>query len=57
MIRVLVVDDNADFRRVLADLLGRHPDIEVVGAAGSPRPAAISRSSPSPSSAQLARLK
>jgi DNA-binding NarL/FixJ family response regulator len=35
MIRILLVDDRADFRRALADLLGRQPDIEVVGAAGS----------------------
>jgi DNA-binding NarL/FixJ family response regulator len=35
MIRILLVDDRTDFRRVLADLLGRQPDIEVVGAAGS----------------------
>jgi two-component system response regulator DesR len=35
MRRVLIVDDRADFRRVLADLLGREADIEVVAQAGS----------------------
>jgi DNA-binding NarL/FixJ family response regulator len=34
-IRVLVVDDNGLFRDGLVGLLGRLPDIEVVGAAGS----------------------
>ncbi|HEX5580710.1 MAG TPA: chemotaxis response regulator protein-glutamate methylesterase [Gemmatimonadaceae bacterium] len=36
MIRVLVVDDSALVRRVLADELGREPDIEVVGTATDP---------------------
>jgi len=35
-IRVLSVDDSALFRRVLADILGRHRDIELVGCAGDP---------------------
>jgi two-component system response regulator DevR len=35
MIRVLVVDDNTDFRRALVSLLEQQPDIEVVGTAGS----------------------
>ena len=35
MIRVLLVDDRADFRRAFARLLERQPDIEVVAAAGS----------------------
>jgi DNA-binding NarL/FixJ family response regulator len=34
-IRVLLVDDRADFRRAFASLLDRQPDIEVVGTAGS----------------------
>jgi DNA-binding NarL/FixJ family response regulator len=35
MIRVLLVDDRADFRRAFARLLERQPDLEVVAAAGS----------------------
>ena len=35
MLRVLLVDDNAEFRRAFAGLLERQPDLEVVGTAGS----------------------
>jgi DNA-binding NarL/FixJ family response regulator len=35
MIRILVVDDHADFRQAFARLLGAQPDIEVVGTASS----------------------
>jgi DNA-binding NarL/FixJ family response regulator len=35
MIRVLVVDDNADFWRAFVGLLEEQPDLEVVGTAGS----------------------
>ncbi len=35
MIRVLLVDDHASFRESLAFLLGREPDLTVVGEAGS----------------------
>jgi DNA-binding NarL/FixJ family response regulator len=35
MIRVLVVDDNVDFRRALVSLLEGQPDLGVVGTAGS----------------------
>jgi two-component system chemotaxis response regulator CheB len=35
-IRVLVVDDSASMRRILADLLSRDPGIEVVGVASDP---------------------
>jgi DNA-binding NarL/FixJ family response regulator len=35
MIRVLVVEDNVDFRDALVSLLEGQPDIEVVGTAGS----------------------
>jgi DNA-binding NarL/FixJ family response regulator len=35
MIRVLIVEDNVDFRRALASLLENQPDLEVVGTAGS----------------------
>jgi DNA-binding NarL/FixJ family response regulator len=35
MIRVLVVDDNVDFREALVRLLENQPDLEVVGTAGS----------------------
>lgn len=35
MIRVLLVDDDADFRRIFARLLERQPDLEVVAAAGT----------------------
>jgi DNA-binding NarL/FixJ family response regulator len=35
MIRVLLVDDRADFRQTFAALLEGQPDIEVVGTAGS----------------------
>jgi DNA-binding NarL/FixJ family response regulator len=34
-VRVMLVDDRADFRRAFASLLERQPDIEVVGTAGS----------------------
>ncbi len=33
--RVMLVEDQADFRRLLAALLGRQPDISVVAQAGS----------------------
>jgi DNA-binding NarL/FixJ family response regulator len=35
MIRILLVDDRADFRQTFASLLEGQPDIEVVGTAGS----------------------
>lgn len=35
MLRVLLVDDNAEFRRAFAGLLERQPDLEVVAKAGS----------------------
>jgi DNA-binding NarL/FixJ family response regulator len=35
MIRVLMVEDDALYRRVIVLLLERHPNIEVVGEAGS----------------------
>jgi DNA-binding NarL/FixJ family response regulator len=35
MIRVLLVDDHANFRRAFADLLESQPDLEVVGTASS----------------------
>jgi chemotaxis response regulator CheB len=35
MLRVLVVDDRADFRQAFAALLEGQPDLEVVGQAGS----------------------
>ena len=35
MIRILVVDDNAEFRRVFVGLLEEQPDLKVVGSAGS----------------------
>jgi len=35
VIRVLLVDDRADYRRTFARLLERQPDFEVVGTAGS----------------------
>jgi two-component system response regulator DevR len=35
MIRVLLVDDHADFRQAFTGLLEGQPDIEVVGTAGS----------------------
>ena len=35
MIRVLLVDDHADFRQAFTGLLEGQPDIEVVAAAGS----------------------
>ena len=35
MIRVLIVEDDALYRRVIVFLLERQPDIEVVGEAGS----------------------
>jgi DNA-binding NarL/FixJ family response regulator len=35
MIRILLVDDRADFRQTFARLLERQPDLEVVAAAGS----------------------
>ena len=33
--RVMLVDDHADFRHLMALLLGREPDLEVVAQAGS----------------------
>ena len=36
MIRVLVVDDSAVVRKVLAEELSRYKDIEVVGSAADP---------------------
>jgi two-component system response regulator DevR len=33
--RVFLLEDHSWFRRALADLLGRQPDLEVVGEAGS----------------------
>ncbi|MDQ3780318.1 MAG: response regulator [Chloroflexota bacterium] len=35
MIRILLVDDHASFRQPLAFMLGREPDLEVIGQAGS----------------------
>jgi DNA-binding NarL/FixJ family response regulator len=35
MVRILVVDDRADFRQAFAALLERQPDLEVAGSAGS----------------------
>jgi two-component system response regulator DevR len=35
MIRVLLVDDHANFRQAFADLLESQPDLEVVGTASS----------------------
>jgi DNA-binding NarL/FixJ family response regulator len=35
MIRILVVEDNVDFRDALVSLLEKQPEIEVVGTAGS----------------------
>jgi DNA-binding NarL/FixJ family response regulator len=35
MIRILVVDDNTEFRRVFVGLLEEQPDLKVVGSAGS----------------------
>ena len=35
MIRILVVDDRAEFRQAFAGLLESQPDMEVVGTAGS----------------------
>ena len=35
MIRILVVDDHAEFRQAFAGLLESQPDMEVVGTAGS----------------------
>jgi hypothetical protein len=35
MLRVLVVDDHADFRQAFASLLDEQPDLEVTGQAGS----------------------
>jgi DNA-binding NarL/FixJ family response regulator len=35
MIRILLVDDRADFRQTFARLLERQPDLEVVAAVGS----------------------
>ena len=35
MLRVLVVDDRANFRRAFAAVLGSQPDLEVVAQAGS----------------------
>jgi hypothetical protein len=34
-VRVMLVEDHADFRRAMASLLGRQPDLEVVAQAGS----------------------
>ena len=33
--RIMLVEDRADFRRLMAALLGRQPDLEVVAQAGS----------------------
>ena len=33
--RVMLVDDHADFRRLMTAMLGREPDLEVVAQAGS----------------------
>ena len=35
MARVFLLEDHSWFRKALADLLGRQPDLEVVGEAGS----------------------
>ena len=34
-VRVMLVEDHADFRRLLAAVVGRQPDMEVVAQAGS----------------------
>ena len=34
-VRVLLVEDQADFRRLMVALLARQPDLEVVAQAGS----------------------
>jgi len=36
MIRVLIVDDSATMRSLIANVLQRDPDIEIVGEAGDP---------------------
>ncbi|HLL41446.1 MAG TPA: response regulator transcription factor [Rubrobacteraceae bacterium] len=33
--RVMLVDDHADFRRLMTDMVARQPDLEVVAQAGS----------------------
>jgi DNA-binding NarL/FixJ family response regulator len=33
--RIMLVDDHADFRRLMTAMLARHPDLEVVAQAGS----------------------
>ena len=38
-IRVMLVEDHPDFRRLMEDLLGGQSDIKLVAQAGSPRPA------------------
>ena len=35
VIRVILVEDHADFRHLMASLLGREPDLEVVAEVGS----------------------
>ena len=35
-VRVLIVDDSAIVRKMLADTIAAEPDMEVVGAAGDP---------------------
>jgi two-component system chemotaxis response regulator CheB len=48
MVRVLIVDDSATMRSLIANVLGRDPEIEVVGEAGDPLEAreAIKRLNP-----------
>ena len=48
MVRVLIVDDSATMRSLIATVLARDPEIEVVGEAGDPLEAreAIKRLNP-----------